>query len=1002
MGSKGSSPQTTQQTQTTTPNPYVAGGGQQAIQGAEFAAGLPFQMPVSPLAPFSPMQNQAFQGVNQAVGMAQPYFGAGAGFLAGSAAPVTGQDVAGYYNPMAQNVFAQMGNIFGQQQRDITGKLTQAAGGVGADRIAVGQSELANQQGLAAGQTAASLYQQALQAAQQQKQMMAGAGYGIAQMGPAAQAAQLQGLQAQLGAGGMQQNLAQQYLNSLYQNRLAQIGYPFQTAQYLAGITGGLAPAMGGTSQGQSQTWAAQPSALAQGLGIGTSLLGLGMAPFTGGASLGLTGLGGMMGGGGMKGVTSGSPLNVVGGAGGMAVPTFFKSGGKVGFEPAHMKGGGTPPPLPPPPKPIYDPKAIGQSGAASASIPPGGISTEQALAEADPYFEWYGGIPAVNQAQIASMTTPMAQRPQAPMQTPIQQQASGWSNPMAMLSQTMPFNFFQSWMSRMNQRGRSGDTMASDPWGTEAAANVGRAQGGAVSPMDVGIGFQEGGDISGFPFTPDVPLPPERPTGTEATPQPEPESREYRGALTLPDFPMPTMQGVGQGITGALSGLSKYPAPESVDLGPLPTRAAAPAAPPMATAPAAAPADVPLPRERPMATAADVPMPTVRPAGASLAPDASLEDKYRFGHQYLASASNPNVAAGVMGNFHVENEGLDPALSHDYGTGVGLAGWRNERKRQLYNFAAQRGINPLTPEAQYDFTINDLKTRFPDLYQRMSQASPANAARMFRTEYERPAGTTQGAPLGLGTAMTAAERFAAGDFSGVGTGEGAENARFVQYRGQGPMGADMSRQVPYPDALDRDWGQRAVRSPWMSLVMAGAKMATTPGPIGSVIGKGIEAGVGTLESQRKDLRSEEDINLKADRLLEMAQMHLGRYQMAEERLGTARDRLKLAQERAEAGSARAPDINSIAKEVYGDPAWSAKALTNPDSVKAEITRRYNELMELYKQQRGSPSSAAPSGPPGSSEANPIPYTEGMKRRKGQYYMVPGVGLARWNQPDET
>src|SRR5512143_2955900 len=163
MGSKGSQTTTQQQSQTMTPSPYVGGAGQAAIQGAEYAAGQPFQMPVAPLAPFTPFQEQGFQEVRDLQGMAQPYFGAGAGYLAGSAAPITADDISGYYNPMASKVMAGMQDIFGQQMREATGKLVQQAGGVGAGRIPVAQANLARQQDLAAGQIQAGLYDRALQ-----------------------------------------------------------------------------------------------------------------------------------------------------------------------------------------------------------------------------------------------------------------------------------------------------------------------------------------------------------------------------------------------------------------------------------------------------------------------------------------------------------------------------------------------------------------------------------------------------------------------------------------------------------------------------------------------------------------------------------------------------------------------------------------------------------------------------------------------------------------------
>ncbi|HEY6022076.1 MAG TPA: hypothetical protein VIY48_20070, partial [Candidatus Paceibacterota bacterium] len=319
MGSKGSNKTQTQtnQSQTYTPDPRIQQAGYQALSGAQSAASQPFQMPLAPVAGFTPFQQQAFGATQNALGMAQPFINQGQQYLQQSASPITGSDVNQYYNPMAQNVTNQLQNIFGRQMQQTTGQATQAAGGVGADRIAVAQGNLANQQGLAAGQTYAGLYQQALQAAQQQKSMAAGAGYGIAQLGPAAQAAQLQGIGALGVAGTQQQQLAQAQMNAPYQQQLAQIAYPFQTSQYLAGITGALAPALGGTTagSGQSETTPPTPSALSQGLGIGASAIGLyGSA-------------GGFNGGfGGMKGTNAGSYGGTgLGGYGGL-----YRRGGRL------------------------------------------------------------------------------------------------------------------------------------------------------------------------------------------------------------------------------------------------------------------------------------------------------------------------------------------------------------------------------------------------------------------------------------------------------------------------------------------------------------------------------------------------------------------------------------------------------------------------------------------------------------------------------------------------
>jgi len=277
MGSKGSQTTTTNQNQSYTADPRTQQAAGQALSGAESAAAQPFQMPVAPVAGFNPQQQQAFNQYSQIQGMAQPYYNQAAQYTAQSAAPITGADVNNYYNPMADNVTKQLQNIYGQQNVQNQGNLTAQAGGVGADRIAVGMGNLANQQGLASGQIYSQLYQQALQAAQQQKQMAAGAGSAFAGYGTGAQTAALQGTGALGQSGQIQQQQQQAELNAPYQNELARIAYQFQTPQYLAGIAGGLAPALGGTTIGNqnSVTTPPQPSTLSQILGIGTAGAGL-------------------------------------------------------------------------------------------------------------------------------------------------------------------------------------------------------------------------------------------------------------------------------------------------------------------------------------------------------------------------------------------------------------------------------------------------------------------------------------------------------------------------------------------------------------------------------------------------------------------------------------------------------------------------------------------------------------------------------------------------------
>ena len=310
MGSKGSQQVQTNQAQTYTPNPFAANALTAALGQAYNVAQTPFSTPVAPVAGFSPQQQQAFDITGATQGYAQPYIQQGAQYLGP-------QGASQFFNPFAANVTANLQDIFGQQMSQATGNATQQAGGTGADRIAVAQAELAKQQGLAAGQTYANMYGQAQQAAQT-------AGFGTAQLGVAGQNAALQGAQALLGTGSLQQQLAQAQLNAPYQQQLASIAWPYQNAQFLASITGALAPGLGGTTTGAGAT--TYPPASPLGTIAGLGMLGLGGY-----------GLYNKMGGSGGTAeqamVDTGSQESWAGARGGR-VANPFASGGGVDDEP--------------------------------------------------------------------------------------------------------------------------------------------------------------------------------------------------------------------------------------------------------------------------------------------------------------------------------------------------------------------------------------------------------------------------------------------------------------------------------------------------------------------------------------------------------------------------------------------------------------------------------------------------------------------------------------------
>lgn len=335
MGSKGSSTQVqnTNQTYTPTGTPYI----NQALTQAQGAASTPFQSYGGDLvAGFNPQQNLGISNINQYAGFAQPYIQNAQNYITqGAQNPL--QNISQYLNPYTQNVVDAT-----QRQFDAGNKVQQSqllgnaasSGALGGDRQAVAQAELAKNQNLTQNPLIAGLYSQgfnsALGAAQTQQQALMNAGYGIGNLGTAGQSAGLQGAGAQFGIGQSQQQTQQAGLDSAYQQFLRQIGDPFQKSQFLTQATAGLAPSLGGTQQGQTNTTntPAQPSILGQIAGLGMMAAGA----YTGNPALMSAGAGGL--GGGSKG-SAGSPTSL--GSGGKG-----SSGGGKGSTVSPGNIGGT------------------------------------------------------------------------------------------------------------------------------------------------------------------------------------------------------------------------------------------------------------------------------------------------------------------------------------------------------------------------------------------------------------------------------------------------------------------------------------------------------------------------------------------------------------------------------------------------------------------------------------------------------------------------------------
>src|SRR6267142_4495837 len=256
------------------------------------------------VAPVNQQQSAGIAGTNAAANEAQPYFGAATGTLgqaqagvnpinqyatglaAGSAGAVNpgALDVDRYISPYLKDVVGSESALLNQNnQQQQAGQLGTAiqSGAFGGDRTGIAAANLEQQQNLANANIYSNLlnqgYNTALGTAQQQQGVnleagqanraalgsaatnLAGIGqtaYGegantateLAGLGAGAQTAGLQGAQAQIGAGTLQQQTQQAQDSALYNQFLQQQSYPFQVDQFLANIAEGTGALSGSTT----------------------------------------------------------------------------------------------------------------------------------------------------------------------------------------------------------------------------------------------------------------------------------------------------------------------------------------------------------------------------------------------------------------------------------------------------------------------------------------------------------------------------------------------------------------------------------------------------------------------------------------------------------------------------------------------------------------------------------------------------------------------------------
>lgn len=274
--------------------PSVLAQYQSVNAAADQTAQTPFQTYGSELvAPVNTEQSQGITGTNTAATQAQPYISAGIGQLASAqadTAPINqmatglaagsstlnGSSVNNFLSPYLNDVLGSTEALQNQSnQQAQAGQLGNAitSGAFGGDRTGIAAANLQQQLNLSNSNTIANIANQgfntALGAAQTEQgiglqgaQTLAGIGqtaYGegantaseTAGLGSAAQTAALQGSQAQIAAGTVQQQTQQAQDTAQYQQFLQEQSYPFQVDQFLANIAEGTGSLSGSTTTTQ-------------------------------------------------------------------------------------------------------------------------------------------------------------------------------------------------------------------------------------------------------------------------------------------------------------------------------------------------------------------------------------------------------------------------------------------------------------------------------------------------------------------------------------------------------------------------------------------------------------------------------------------------------------------------------------------------------------------------------------------------------------------------------
>jgi len=229
---------------------------------AETAAAKPFQAfgttAADYVAQMNAQQGAGINDINATAGSYQPYMTqATTATQAGMGPAYAGID--NYMSPYIKNVADTTGAYLRQQAEQAqSGALGNAisSGAFGGDRAGIAAANLQQQNQMAYGKTMADIlnqgYTQALGASQADLARQLAGGEQLAGLGAQSQQLGLQGAQAKIAAGTMQQQTEQAGKDAMINKFMQEQGYPFQVAQFLANVATGTGAAAGSTTTTQT------------------------------------------------------------------------------------------------------------------------------------------------------------------------------------------------------------------------------------------------------------------------------------------------------------------------------------------------------------------------------------------------------------------------------------------------------------------------------------------------------------------------------------------------------------------------------------------------------------------------------------------------------------------------------------------------------------------------------------------------------------------------------